>query len=126
PAGILYLVLIVLSLMVATLIEHVGVIAIAALHLRGRDVTVPEVLAALAAVFFRLISFGINGLGMLSFLCAPFVVLVGLTYLGLLSRQDINYYLSNRPPRFYAALGIGAVLLAAMAARLAILYIDLI
>ena len=35
PAGIAYLVLIALSLMVATLIEHVGVIAIAAAHLRG-------------------------------------------------------------------------------------------
>src|SRR5262249_47972636 len=96
-AGILYLVLIAVSLMVATLIEHVGVIAIAAAHLRGRDVSVTETLSTLALVFLRLVSFGIKSLVTLAFLCAPFVVLGGLTYLALLSRHDINFYLSNRP-----------------------------
>ena len=125
-AGLLYLVLIAMSLMVATLIEHVGVIAIAAAHLRGRDVTVSETLSTLAVVFLRLVSFGIKSLGTLAFLCAPFVVLGGLTYLALLSRHDINYYLSNRPAGFYAALGIGSILLAVLAARLAVLYVDLV
>src|SRR5580700_4813110 len=47
PTGLLYLVLIALSLMVATLIEHVGVIAIAAAQLRGQGVTVSGILADL-------------------------------------------------------------------------------
>jgi glycerophosphoryl diester phosphodiesterase len=125
-AGILYLVLIATSLMAATLIEHVGVIAIAASHLRGRDVTVSDTLATLAVVFLRLVSFGVKSLATLAFLCAPLVVLGGLTYLALLSRHDINYYLSNRPASFYLALGIGAVLLAVLVARLAVLYVDLV
>jgi glycerophosphoryl diester phosphodiesterase len=125
-AGVLYLVVIALSLMVATLIEHVGVIAIAAAHLRDRAVTVRDILATLARVFLRLVSFGITSLGMLAFLSAPFVVLGGLTYLALLSRHDINYYLESRPAGFYAALAIGAILLAALAARLAVLYVDLV
>src|SRR5262249_6116190 len=112
PAGIAYLVLIALALMLATLIEHVGVIAIAATPLRGRAVTVREPLAALAAVSLRLFTFGINSLATLAFLCAPFAVVGGLAYLALLSRHDINYYLSNRPPNFYAAAAIGGVLLA--------------
>jgi glycerophosphoryl diester phosphodiesterase len=126
PAGIAYLVLIALALMLATLIEHVGVIAIAATPLRGRAVTVSETLAALAAVSLRLFTFGINSLATLAFLCAPFAVVGGLAYLALLSRHDINYYLSNRPPSFYAAAAIGGLLLAGLAARLAMLYVDLV
>lgn len=126
PAGLLYLVLIALSLMLATLIEHVGVIAIAAAQLRGRAVTVSGTLADLTAVFFRLLTFGLRSLATLAFLCAPFVVLGGLAYLALLSRQDINYYLADRPPRWYVALGIGGILLAAPAALVARWYVDLI
>src|SRR5947209_5479505 len=49
PAGFAYLVLIALSIMVATLIEHIGVIAIAAACLRGRTVSVRDTVAALLA-----------------------------------------------------------------------------
>jgi glycerophosphoryl diester phosphodiesterase len=126
PAGIAYLVLIGLSLMLATLIEHVGVIAIASAPLRGRAVTVRNTLAALTAVSLRLFTFGLDSLVTLAFLCAPFAVLGGLAYLALLSRHDINYYLSSRPPSFYAAAAIAGVLLAGLAARLAVLYVDLV
>jgi glycerophosphoryl diester phosphodiesterase len=126
PAGLAYLILIALSLMLATLIEHVGVIAIAAAHVRGEAVTVRDTLAVLAAVSLRLFTFGINSLLTLAFLCAPFAVLGGLAYLALLSRHDVNYYLATRPPSFYAAATIGGVLLAGLAARLASLYVDLV
>ncbi len=126
PAGIAYLVLIALSLMVATLIEHIGVIAIAAAHLRGQVLSVRDTLGVLAAVSVKLVSFGIYSLATLAFLCAPFVVLGGLAYLALLSRHDINFYLSSRPPSFYAAGAIGGVLLAGLAALLAVLYADLV
>ena len=107
PSGLVYLVLIVLSLMLATMIEHVGVIAIAAAQLRGHGTTLSGTLTDLAVVFLRLLSFGIRSLASLVLLCAPFVVLGGIAYLLLLSRQDINYFLANRPPRWYVALGIG-------------------
>ncbi|MGP0064012.1 MAG: glycerophosphodiester phosphodiesterase [Isosphaeraceae bacterium] len=126
PTGLLYLVLIALSLMVATMIEHVGVIAIAAAQLRGRGFTISGTLADLGAVFFRLLTFGLRSLLTLAFLCAPFVVLGGLAYLALLSRQDINYYLADRPPQWYAALGIGGILLAALVALQARSYVGLI
>jgi glycerophosphoryl diester phosphodiesterase len=126
PAGMAYLVLIALSLMLGALIEHIGVIAIAAMNLLGQGVTVRDTLAALLAVSLRLLSFGIHSLVTLTFLCAPFAVLGGLAYLALLSRHDINYYLANRPPSFYAATAIGGLLLAVLAARLAVLYVDLI
>ncbi len=85
-----------------------------------------DTLGVLAAVSLKLVSFGIYSLATLAFLCAPFVVLGGLAYLALLSRHDINFYLSNRPPSFYAAGAIGGVLLAGLAALLAVLYADLV
>jgi glycerophosphoryl diester phosphodiesterase len=126
PPGMAYLVLIVLSLMLGTLLEHVGVIAIAAASLRSDGANVRDVLASLVSVSLRLFSFGVRSLLTLAFVCAPFAVLGGLAYLALLSRHDINYYLANRPPSFYAAVAIGALLLAGLAARLAVLYVDLV
>ena len=66
------------------MVEHVGVIAIAATHLGGRQATVAETFSALKAVLVRLASFGVAKLGMLALLCAPFVVLAGLSYVALL------------------------------------------
>jgi glycerophosphoryl diester phosphodiesterase len=126
PAGIAYLILIALSVMLATLLEHVGVIAIAAAYREGRAATLRDTLAALATVSLRLFSFGIRSLLTLVFLCAPFAVVGGAAYLALMSRHDINYYLSNRPPSFYAAAAIAAVLLAGLAARLAVLYVEVV
>jgi glycerophosphoryl diester phosphodiesterase len=126
PAGILYLVLIALALVLATLLEHVGVIAIAATQIQGGEVTVRRTFATLAAMSVRVVSVGARGVGMLAVLCAPFVVLGGIAYLVLLSRHDINYYLEGRPPSWYVALGIGVGLAAAMAFRVAVLYVSTI
>jgi glycerophosphoryl diester phosphodiesterase len=40
----------------------------------------------------------------------PFAVCGGLTYWWLLTERDINYYLSDRPAEFYAALVVGGLL----------------
>jgi len=45
---------------------------------------------------------------------APFVLAAGLAYLLLLREHDINFYLSQRPPQFWAAAGILAVLAIAL------------
>ncbi len=46
---------------------------------------------------------------------APFLAALGMVYLLLLGRFDINYYLSERPPSFLAAVGIAVVLVAGLA-----------
>ena len=48
----------------------------------------------------------------------PFLAALGLVYWGFLRRYDINYYLAQRPPGFYVAAAIGAVILAPLAALL--------
>jgi glycerophosphoryl diester phosphodiesterase len=48
----------------------------------------------------------------------PFLILLGLVYWLLLSRHDINYYLAERPPEFWAAAAVAALIGAALAAVL--------
>jgi len=124
PAGLLAIVVSALSVLLGTMIEHIGVIAIAAAQLGGRRVTLAEALTTLRAVAVRTLTFGVTQLSMLALLSAPFVALAGLSYLALLSGHDINYYLANRPPAWYLAFGIGAVLAGALGAILVALYVS--
>jgi glycerophosphoryl diester phosphodiesterase len=48
-------------------------------------------------------------------LAAPFLIGLGLVYLGLLREFDINYYLKERPPVFWLAVAAAAVLVAGLA-----------
>ncbi len=68
--GLLTIVVLAVSFLVGTMFEHVGVIAIAASHFRGRDVTAAETLDALKAAVVRVVSFSIAELAMLAALCA--------------------------------------------------------
>ena len=55
-------------------------------------------------------------------IAAPFLLAGGLVYLALLTKFDINYYLNERPPAFWAAAGliglIGLVLAVVLVPRL--------
>jgi glycerophosphoryl diester phosphodiesterase len=44
----------------------------------------------------------------------PFLAIAATTYFTLLRQYDINYYLEERPPVFFAAVAIGGVLLVAL------------
>lgn len=67
----------------------------------------PRILALAAHIVLRLLA----GL-------VPFAVAGGLVYLALLRPHDVNYYLSRKPPAFWAALSIAGLLLAALVALL--------
>ncbi len=126
PPGALAVVVMALSFVLGTMLEHVGVIAIAACHLRGRDVTPAETLAALKAVATRLVSFSFAQLVAMTVLCAPFVLLAGLGYVVLLSHHDINFYLANRPWSWYLALAMGGGLAIGLASIVTTLYVSTI
>ncbi|MBP9144659.1 MAG: glycerophosphoryl diester phosphodiesterase membrane domain-containing protein [Thermoanaerobaculia bacterium] len=51
-------------------------------------------------------------------LAAPFLLGLGLVYLGLLRDFDINYYLKEKPPAFLAAVGLVLALVIGLAAVL--------
>jgi glycerophosphoryl diester phosphodiesterase len=64
-----------------------------------------------------------KGLAFLALTALPLAILGALTYVALLSRHDINYYLADRPPSFLAALAIGGILGAVFLAVLSYAYV---
>ena len=122
PAGLAAGSLILFGTLFASVLEHVGVMVVVALQSRRQPVTAEQTLAGLASVFFRLIRFQVNGLGAIVLVSSPFVVLAGLAYLAFLNEHDINFYLEERPPKFYVAAGIGGVLAIGLGAILVRLF----
>lgn len=57
-------------------------------------------------------------LAMMLLAAAPFLALIGLVYSGLLGAHDVNFYLQEKPPVFWAALGLGGILAAGLIAVL--------
>ena len=49
---------------------------------------------------------------------APFLVAAAVVHFTLLTEYDINYYLKEKPPAFFVALGIGAVIVVTLLAVL--------
>lgn len=48
----------------------------------------------------------------------PFLAVIGLIYVTLLGQHDINFYLKEKPPVFWVALGLASVAVAALGALL--------
>jgi glycerophosphoryl diester phosphodiesterase len=114
PTGLATAALVGSAALSGALLEHTGVLAVAALVLSGRPVSVRQEAMAVVGGVVRVLRLGAVQLGLLALVAAPFVALAGLTYFALLSRNDINYYLADRPPAFYtAALVAGVLALAA-------------
>lgn len=98
----------------AACLMAIGLASARGLTLRARSALLfgvsraPRVLALALQMVVRLLA----GL-------VPFLLAGGLVYLAFLRPHDINFYLSRRPPAFWAAGVCAAVLLAALAALLA-------
>jgi glycerophosphoryl diester phosphodiesterase len=123
PVGVLYGFVFGLKLLGIALLEHAGVMALAALKQTGRWQGMRHAFVVLAVRSLRVLRLAAVVLGVAVVVLAPFAGLAALAYALLLSDQDINYYLAVRPPRFYLACGIGAGLLLAALALAASLYV---
>lgn len=88
----------------------IGMGAVEGVHLRSIQVLRFALARArpVAALGFRLA-------GKALLLAAPFLLGIGLVYLGLLRDFDINYYLSQRPPAFLLAVVLVAALVLGLA-----------
>jgi glycerophosphoryl diester phosphodiesterase len=118
PIGILALVLGLSLTLGLLLIQYSGLILLIDSVLRENPTSVRRVVWEIGAAAPRLC-----GLAVIQTICAvlaalPFLGLAGLTYWLLLS-ADINYYLAERPPRFWLAAIIGTVLGLGLAASTA-------
>ena len=96
--------------------ELAGLMHIAAGAGRGRPVSWRDALATALYALPRLLHLALWQVGILLAWLLPLAAVAALVYKTLLGAHDINWYLTERPPVFLAALGIGATLaLAALA-----------
>jgi glycerophosphoryl diester phosphodiesterase len=123
PAGLAAAVLWALGYLFSQLLLSAGLMALAALSLADRRMTLGHALGTATRSSLRLLRFGVKQLAGLTVIFAPFLGLAGLTYGLLLSGHDINYYLAEKPPAFLIALGIGAVLGVGLLALLTVIYV---
>ncbi len=111
PAGLLYAAVVGVGALALAQCEQAGLMSVAALNQSDRRLTTRRALAVLAVSFFRVLRLGAVRLVALVLVFAPFAAIAGLAYLAFLTRHDVNYYLAERPPEFYAAAGVGGLLL---------------
>jgi len=118
PAGLVGAVILGGMLLAIVALEQAALMAVLYAHEGGRR---PDVVAALRFALahgWPVLRLSARMIGGTLLAVAPFAAALGLTYLTLLGDHDINYYLKARPPAFLAALGIGGLVAATMAAVL--------
>jgi glycerophosphoryl diester phosphodiesterase len=123
PWGVLYGFLLGLKALGVSLLEHSGVTAVVALKRSGHWHGFRHAMTTLASRILRVLQLTALVVGIAAAGLLPFAGLAALTYFLLLGQQDINYYLADRPPRFYVACTIGGLLLVAAAVATAFLYV---
>jgi glycerophosphoryl diester phosphodiesterase len=113
PSGLLYAVLFSTAAVALLLLQQAGIMVL--VELTG-SVERPPVKQMLLAVFLktlRVAQLGAVKVALLALTFFPFVLLAVLTYGIFLTRHDIYYYWTDRPPVFWLAAGIGVLLLLA-------------
>ena len=103
--------------------EFAGLVVLNAALSSSRPMTSAEALWRTIKKLPELAKLGMVVIVAFGLALTPFAALAALTYRALLSGADINYFLAETPPRFWAAAAIGLVLLIGAALVVAMLYI---
>ena len=118
-AGVLALVACGALILAAVALEAACLMAIGLAAARGTNLNARDALAFGAARALDVLRLTAHVMVRVLAGMLPFLAAAGLAYWALLRRHDINYYLSHRPPEFWAAAALGALLAAGLAALLA-------
>lgn len=110
PAGFIALLILGSVFSVIVFLEHAALLVVAWSIDAGRKVSTLQVLGILAGRFAGLFRLALLVLLRVLANLAPFVLLLGLVYLWLLTEYDINYYLAERPPELRLAIALGMVI----------------
>jgi glycerophosphoryl diester phosphodiesterase len=117
PPGLLYAAVLSAGAMAMFLWEQAGIMSLVSMTSSPQRPALKQILRSALRMTWRVAQLGLVMAALLAMALSPFVLLAVLTYGLLLSEHDINFYLSERPPVFWLAGGIGALLvLAALAA----------
>lgn len=123
PFGVLYGAVFGIVAVALLLIEQAGIMVIVT---ETGSTDRPSLKQALVAGFgkaWRVVQLGALKATLLALTFVPFVILGVLTYALLLAEYDIYFYLKDRPPVFWAAAGIGALLLLTASVAGILLYV---
>jgi glycerophosphoryl diester phosphodiesterase len=115
PQGILALIVVGGILTGITALEMTCLMAIGLAAANGRHPTARGALAFGASRALLVLRLAANIVARLLVGLLPFAAAVGVVYWILLRYHDINFYLSRRPPEFWTAVSIGAVIVATLA-----------
>ena len=123
PAGLVYGALFGVLALALLLFEQASVMVLAALTGPVERPPVKAMLRTAVRKSLRVVQLGAVMAALLFLAFLPFVLLAALTYGIFLSEHDIYFYLNVRPPAFWVAAGIGALLLLAALAVAMWLYV---
>ncbi|MEE4378955.1 MAG: glycerophosphodiester phosphodiesterase [Candidatus Competibacteraceae bacterium] len=110
PSGLLFLVSAGTLTLTTLFAEQGGLMRITAAADHDRKLHWLTVLADILRSLPRLLGTAFAQAGLILLIILPLAAVGALTYLGLLTGQDINWYLTERPPAFWVAITIGLVL----------------
>jgi glycerophosphoryl diester phosphodiesterase len=113
PAGLLYAALFGTIAAALLLVEQAGVMGLAAMSGPVERPPPRQILRAALPNTLRVVQLGAILVLFTALAFLPFILLAALTHTIFLTGHDIYFYLTVRPPVFWVAAGIGAVLLAA-------------
>ena len=122
PGGLLAAIVIGGLLLAIVALEQAALMAVVYAHQDGRRIAPVVALRFALAHAWPVLRLTSRMVGRTALVAAPFLAVLGLTYVGLLGGHDINFYLKERPPAFFVAAGIGGAAVVALAATLLALF----
>jgi glycerophosphoryl diester phosphodiesterase len=118
-AGVAALLLVSALILGVTAVEQACLMTIVLAALRGARLRVRDAMAHAASRAFAIVRLTAMIVVRVLAIAAPFAAAIGVTYWALLRGHDINFYLTTRPPAFWAAGAIAGIVVAALVAVLA-------
>jgi glycerophosphoryl diester phosphodiesterase len=110
PSGVAAVVVVGAVSLAIVFFELAGLVLIADATRRGQRADALPALYAVGRRFPRLLSLGALQLAGFVLAIAPFVAGIWLVYRWLLSTSDIYFYVTQRPPEFWLATGVGGAI----------------
>src|SRR5262249_13811528 len=123
PLGVVYAALTASFAAALLLLEQAGIIALADVGRSPERPPVTRMLRTATGKMLRVAQLGAITAALLALTFLRFVLLALAAYALLLSGHDIYFYVSDRPPAFWVAAGIGVVLFLAAAAAGTVLFV---
>lgn len=114
PIGLAGMILVAAAALAVALFELGCLVVIAHTAIEGRSRGVAGAILAVLRCARQFVVLALRLITRLLAIALPFALAMVAVYLLLLREHDINYYLAEKPPRFWAAVAIASILAAAM------------